>query len=202
MKAKSTKIDFLDLGLAVFAVLVISVAFTSVLNARNLEKGKREVIDIDQSNYLNNEMLADRLEFFCDELKSKGIEINQAGILYELFSVERRNLVSAVTRIPVERILLHTEIADLMRVGISEEHAQILLFSHVHQIDDYTKENLSVGLISQLDIYKMKMEVDEYASTHGVQTITLSELETYKGYCQKSLAVMEYGSLNANFIRK
>ncbi len=183
-------------------VMLFTLMFTTSVSAHNNAMAEIEAVEMEIDSYLKGEIVENRLKLFCDEMKSKGVGINESEILLKCSRVKDRNLVSNLTGITEERILYHAQLADLVRVGISEVDAQLLLLSHTNLIDEFTGENLSVGLISKSDVYKMKMEVDEYASTHGIQTIPFPVIMDYRDNCNLVPGLMEYGSLDANFIRK
>jgi len=189
------------LFLGFVAIAFFSVMFTTSLSAHNTAIAEIETAVLESGKYESGEIMEDRLEAFIDELKSKGVEIALPKLLLEIATVSDRHQLNAVTRIPASRILYHAQLADLIRVGIPEYDAQLLLLSHKHLKDEFTNENLSIGLISNSDIMKMKMEVDSYASANSVQTITLEKMKSYQRLCTQGVPIIEYGSLGTIFLR-
>ena len=182
----------------VFGMVVLMFFVYAFRNpTSNLSKMKSTELHVksDYVNLSNATVIPQRLKLFRGELLKKGIDIRTDGeLLIRYADSDQRRKLAVLVGLPESLITLHVELADLQRVGIPDQKAQLLLFSQLSKQDPFTHEVIGAGLLSRLDQLELKMSVDNLAQDIEAPSLSLEDISGFQKMAANASPILEYGN--------
>ncbi|MEM6359981.1 MAG: hypothetical protein AAF731_07800 [Bacteroidota bacterium] len=191
--------DMKRIFFSLFGLLIIGLYVLESCLKVNAYVGDKESFD-------KNVLIADRipidgrLTLFRTAIGQYGFSVKSNADLLDFRTAESRRALSVITGIPEKIVTRHIELADLVRIGIPENEAQLLLFSQIQSIDPFTYEVLGSGLLPQSDPVFLKMNVDQFAQQMGFESLGIDEILAFQSLASSFSPTLSYG-IDHEFVR-
>jgi len=179
MQLKSTQKLMLFVSIFLFGICVLF--FPKEKSTKTINSTTPSFCKIDTTVLFQKKVIPHRLSNFIFYLNQKDISIhNEYELLLLLSNPNTRQQISSQLGIDSTLLLLHAELADLKRIGMSEFDAQVLHFSQRNYQNPFTATTINLRVLAKAHAENIIEDIGGWAAGNDNSKIVKDQLRLKK----------------------